>query len=520
MARKDKLFRTTALVTLVIIVSKLCGFIRDMITANYFGTGVESDAYTAAYSLFYLPIMLFNSCITSTLVPMYVRARREGGELEANRFGSGAFNLFALAALVVSAIMYVLSGPLVNLVFGGFTPEKLELTTKLTRIMLVSLVFNITSIVMSAILNAREKFLAAQLTGFPLSVASITAAVCFSAKYGIVALAWGVFASSVLQVVVQLPFFFGWFRYSPNFELTDQRFRTLMKLALPALLSMAVSELNHMIDHWLASSLGDGSMTALNYGYRLITFISGILVVPITTIIFSKLSRMVSERDNSGILASVRRCIEVLSLIIVPVIAVCAVMNEDVIRFAYGSGRFDDRSVTMTSGAFLFYVIGVLSFGLRDLMNRVFHAMQDTKTPFRAACVVVVLNVILNFILREFMGANGLALATTIAGFCGMLLMVYMLRRRMGRLGLRRTLIDVAKILAGGAICALICFGVDRMLPEASGRIMLLFRLAAVAIAAVAGYGVIEFLLRERQLIAFAGGFMEKFTRKRGSKNG
>lgn len=271
-----------------------------------------------------------------------------------------------------------------------------------------------------------------------------------------------------------------------------------------------------MIDHWLASSLGDGSMTALNYGYRLITFISGILVVPITTIIFSKLSRMVSENDKAGVVASVRRCIEVLSLITVPVIAVCAVMNEDVIRFAFGSGRFDDRSVAMTSGAFLFYVIGVLSFGLRDLMNRVFHAMQDTKTPFRAACVVVVLNVILNFILRELMGANGLALATTIAGFCGMMMMVYMLRRRMGRLGLRRTLADVAKILAGGAVCALICFGMDGILPEVSGRIMLLFRLAAVAITAIAGYGVVELLLRERQLAAFTDGFIKKFTRKKG----
>lgn len=510
------MLRTTALVTLVIIVSKLCGFVRDMITANYFGTGVESDAYTASYSLFYLPIFLFNSCITSTLVPMYLQAKRDGGEKEANRFGSGAFNLFALAALVITALMYIFAEPLVGVLYSGFEPEKLALTAKLTRIMVVSLAFNVTSIVMSSLLNAREKFLPAQLTGFPLSVACIFAAVVFSEKYGIVAQAWAVFASSVLQVVVQLPFMFGWFRYSPNFDITDERFKKLMLLALPALLSMAVSEFNHMIDHWLASGLENGSMTALNYGYRLITFISGILVVPLTTIIFSKFSKMAAENDREGMLATVRRCIEVLALMIVPVIAVCAVMNKDVIRFAYGSGAFDDKSVVMTSGAFLFYVIGVLSFGLRDLMNRVFHAMQDTKTPFRVACIAVALNIALNFALRYLMGANGLALATTLAGFIAMLCMFALLRKRMGSLGLKRTLMDVAKILAGGGVCALVCFGMDMLLPAAAGRIQLFFRLAAVAIVSMGAYGITELALRERQLGYFAGGIIRKLTNRKG----
>ena len=516
MARKDRMLRTTALVTLVIIISKLCGFVRDMITANYFGTGVEADAYTASYSLFYLPIFLFNSCITSTLVPLFVQAGKDGGEKEANRFGSGAFNLFALAALAIAAVMFIFARPIVGLIYHGFTPDKLVLTVKLTRIMLVSLAFNVTSIVMSSILNAREKYLPAQLTGFPLSVACIIAAVFFSAEYGIVAQAWAVFAAGVLQVLVQLPFFFGWFKYTPNFDVRDKRFKQLMVLAVPALLSMAVSELNHMIDHALASSLADGSMAALNYGYRLITFIIGILVVPITTIVFSKFSKMAADNDKEGMIAIVRRCIEVLALMIVPVIAICAVMNKDVIRFAYGSGAFDDRSVVMTSGAFLFYVIGVLSFGLRDLLNRAFHALKDTKTPFRVACVVVASNIVLNFILRALMGANGLALATTLSGFCGMVLMFAMLRKRMGRLGLKKTLLDVARILVGGGVCALVCFGMDKVLPAADGRIQVFFRLACAAIVSLGAYGIVEMVLKERQLMSVTGGILRKFTNRKG----
>ena len=502
MARGEKLFRATALVTVVIIISKLCGFVRDMITAGYFGTGVESDAYTAAYSMFYLPVLLFNSCITSTLIPMFVQTRERDGLKAASRFGSNAFNLFGILALIVAALMFALAGPINSLVYSGFSPEKLALTTKLTRIMMLSLVFNITSIIMSSLLNAQEKFIQAQLTGFPLSFAVIIAAVLFSEKYGITALAWGVFASGILQVLVQLPFFGGWFRYTPRVDIADPRFKRLLALALPAILSMAVSELNHMIDHWLASGLEDGAMAALNYGYKLITFITGIMVVPLITIMFSRMSRLVSEGDTKGIIAVVRRCIEVLAAVLGPIIVICALMNEDVIRFAYGSGQFDNASIKLTAGPFLFYVIGVLGFGIRDLLNRTFHAMQDTKTPFRVACVAVILNIVLNFILRELMGVNGLALATSMAGTSAMVIMLAMLRKRLGRLGLKATLSDAAKILVSCAVCGAVCLIMGRVIPGTTSRILVFFRLAAVTVVSVAAYCVSLIVQRERQMKA------------------
>ena len=502
MARKDKLFKTTALVTAVIILSKACGLLRDVITAGYFGTGIENDAYTSAYSLFYLPVLLFNSCITATIVPLFVQERDTHSLDQSNRFASNALNLFALASLLVAAVMYIFARPIISLIYQ-FDAQGIELTVKLTRIMMLGLVFNVSSIVISSLLNAMERFMAAQLTGFPLSFAVIVAAVGFSKTYGIIAIGWGIFAASVLQVVVLLPSLMGWFHYTPCVDLRDKRFHNLLKLAGPAVLSMGISEINHLIDRSLASGLPVGSISSMSYAYKLITFLLGVLMVPLTTIMFSKMSRMAAAKDIKGMLASLRRSIVSILMVTLPIVAVAMVLSNDVVQMIYMRGSFNMDSVRMTGAVLLFYLVGVPAFGLRDFLNRSFHAIQDTKTPFRVACIVVAINIALNFALRSVMGARGLALATSVASYTGMFAMLAMLRRRLGLLGFKSILGELAKLAAAALVCATVCFGMNRILPAAQGTLMVFLRLCAATAVSMIAYVGMCLVLRVRALRGF-----------------
>lgn len=498
--KRKRILQSTMLVTLVIILSKALGFGRDMVTTAYFGRSAANDAYVSAYSLFYLPVLLFNSCISATLIPLYTEEREQRSLAHSNHFASNAINLFALAALVVSALMLVLAEPLVRLVYNGFDEEGVRLTAQLTRIMVLALVFNVTSISVSSLLNAMEKYIAAQLTGFPLSVCVIGAAVFFSGRYGVAALAWGVFAANVLQLAVLVPFLRGWFRYYPVMDFRDERFHRLMVLALPALLSMGVSELNHMIDNMLASGLPEGTLTSLTSSYRLVTFLQGVLVVPLTTIMFSKMSRRVAENDLRGALRMTRRGLLMLAMVVLPIVAIGAVLSEDVIKFAYMRGAFTLEDVWATSGVLACYVVGVPAFGLRDYLSRMFHAVKDTKKPFYVSCVVVALNVVLNLILRELMGASGLALATSISSYIGVAIMFALLRGKFGRFGTRRSLGEMGKIFAATAVCALVCWGMDAWLPEAVGTLRVTLRLAACTLVSGTAYLACGLALRVRAL--------------------
>lgn len=512
LARKDKLIKTTALVTAVIILSKVFGLARDVITAGYFGTGIDNDAYQSAYSLFYVPVLLFNSCITATIVPLFVEEREKYSLKHSNHFASNALNLFAVAALLVSALMYAFCEPIVNLIYH-FDAQGIAITVKLTRIMLLGLVFNVSSIVISSMLNAMERFMAAQLTGFPLSVAVILAVVVFAPKLGIEAVAWGVFAASVLQVVVLIPALMGWFEYKPVLDLRDKRFHRLLKLAGPAVLSMGISEFNHMIDRSLASGLPTGSISAMSYAYKLITFLLGVLMVPLTTIMFSRMSRQAAGDNRDGVLASLRNSIMLISLVALPVIAVGMAMSADVVKMIYMRGNFNLDSVKLTSAVLLFYLIGVLGFGFRDFMNRTFHSLQDTKTPFKVACLVVVLNIILNIILRHFMGARGLALATSIASYCGLTAMFILLRKRMGHLGFRHIAVEFVKIVLAALGCAAACLAVGRVLPEANGTIGAVGRLVAGTAAGFIAYLIICLVLRVKVLKDMLGGVLGRIRK-------
>lgn len=497
---KKNTMRTTLAVTILVFLSKAGGFIREMITAAYFGTTMENDAYVAAYGLFNIPVLLFNSCITSTLVPLYMEALHNISEKRANRFASNAMNLSALASIVVSIIMYALAYPLTKLVYPGFELEAQNLTAQLTQIMMPGLAFFVVTIVISTVLNARERYMAAQLTGFPLSISLIVAAVVFSGSMGIQAVAFGVVAAGILQIVVLAPFLSKFFKYSFYINLRDKRIHRMLTLAVPAIITMSVNEINHMVDRSLASGLSAGDMSAMNYAFRLVTFVLGVLLVPLTTIMFSKMSERAVDHDKKGIIAIVKQCTEVIALAILPIVVVAITQSSDVIRLAYKRGAFDESSVSRTAIAFAFYMVGVLGFGLRDLFNRAFHSLQDTRTPMAVAMGSVIVNVVLNLILVNVMGMGGLALATSIAGIASAVVLLVILRQRLGRMGVADILEQLLKIGISGVLCALCCVMLGGMLPAAQTAFQSFVRLVVVTGCSLIVYIGSVIVLRVRQV--------------------
>lgn len=508
--KHDRTFQTTILVTGIIFLSKAVGFVRDMFRAAYFGTDLANDAFVAAYGLFYIPILLLTSMISSTMIPLYIDARAQGGLKRANRFASNALNMFALFSAALIILMMVFCRPLVHLIYPGYDQVRLDMTVHMTNIMMPSMVFVMMSIMLSSILNATKHFIAAQLTGFALSLGVIVSTVWFSPVYGSDALPWGVFAAGLLQVLILIPALRKDFRYSMILRPRDDRLKKMLTLGAPAMLSMTVTEVSHAVDRFIASGLNQGDVSAMDYAFKLISFISGVIGVPITTIMFSRMSERAAARDKKGIADIVTQCVEVLAMVLLPITCIGGALSDDIIRAAYTRGAFTQQAMHVTSGVFLSYILGVVSFCISDLLNRAFHSMQKTRLTMWVSLFVMTTNAIISILLARFIGVNGLALGTVISSFMGTAILLVLLRKNLGRLGLMGVALEIGKVLLGSGAALFVTILLRDRMGGRNDILQVLLRLIASGGAGLLVYlGALK-LLRARQL-----GFLKLMVRRR-----
>ena len=406
--------KTAMVVTVIIALSKLTGFVREMIMAAVFGRGIESDAYVAAYGILSIMTLLFSAGISSTFIPVYVRAQLRDGQRAADHYASNILTLYLLAGALGSVLAYIFAPSLCALVFRA--PQGLDLTIELTRLMYPTLAFYAMTGVLYNILNARERFIPEQLMGFMLSGLVITACLVYR---DIHAVAVSVALVGCAQFLLMLPFLRGHFHYYPKLNFKDKRLGRTFMLAIPALISLALGEINHQVDCAIGSSLGNGVITALNKSYALVATVLGVMVVPITTIMFSRLSKIAVNQNKRLFIDSVRSSLETIMLVTLPIIVITIFLRNDVIALAYQRGAFTAADTDFTAPVFAFYIAGVLAFGMRNFLIRVFYALQDTRTPMIIGIICVSMNIGLDFLLAPVFGVVGIVIATTVSGLIG-----------------------------------------------------------------------------------------------------
>ncbi len=476
--------KTTMVVTLIIAASKLLGFVREMVMAAYFGRGVESDAFVTAYGIFSIMTLLFSAGIASTFIPIYTKTRLKEGQSAADWYASRVVTLYFVAGLIGSALAYIFAPAICSLIYRA--DVGVELTIQLTRMMYPSLAFYAVTGVLCNLLNAREKFIPEQLLGFVLSACLISAMVAFK---DIRMVGMAVSVTGVMQLVILLPFLRGQIRFQPHLTVRDPKIQRTFLLAVPALISMAFDEINHQIDRMIGSSLGVGVVTALSKSYSLVTTALGILIVPITTITFSRLSRIVAKRKKNDFCQAVRESIEIIALITLPVMAMAIVMQKDIIAVAFQRGAFKAEDTAFTAPVFACYIAGLFFFGLRNFLSRVFYSLQDTRTPMRVGIVSVCINIGLNLTLSRVIGAMGLTLATTTAALAGATLQLILLHKKMGNMGLGSVIGQLFKIILSLAIATAGMIFVLSLCPVHSGETLNgILRLGIGAISFLAVY--------------------------------
>lgn len=427
--------------------SKILGFIREVVTAAFFGASKVVDAYLVALVI---PQMLFSivgSALTTTVIPLTTEYEEKEGRESVLAFVNSVTTFIAMVLSILVILGELFTGFLVHIVAPGFSGEVFELTVRLSKIMFPMILFLGLAGLGTGILQSRKRFLYPAFIGVPYNVFIIGSLFLLGAKWGITGLAVGTLLGVVSQWLFLVPDLRrAGFKYKFNLNFSHPGFRKMGVLILPVIIGSGAGQINLLVDRILASGLNEGSIAALHYATKLNILVFGIIAVAVANAIYPELAKSAVVNDTRQFLKSLVQSLNGLLLLIMPVAVGMIILREPIVRIVYQRGAFDGNAVKLTAFALLFFALGLPAMSLREVVFRAFYSLQDTLTPMYIGLATVAVNIGFNLVLVRYLAHGGLALGTSISFIFSIIMLLWFLRKKIGHIGGRTLLITGVKI--------------------------------------------------------------------------
>ena len=461
------------------MISRVTGFLRDMLIANFLGAGNISDAFLVSFKLPNLFRSLFaEGAFTSAFVPLFSSKLVASGRDESIRFAAKAVSLLTFI-LILFIILFEIAMPLVvRILAPGFTdnPEKIALTIDLCRITFPFLLFISIVSFQAGILNSFDKFAAPAATPIILNlgiiVAGLFSVICLDMPvYG---MAWGITLSGILEVF-WLKYFLNkdHIRIKPDLEITklvaDKEIRTLFKRIAPGVVGAGIYQINMVVDMILVSMVSAGAVSWLYYANRLQQLPLGVIGAAISVALLPLLSKKLKAGDKDDAKDTQDKAVIYGLIMSLPAAVIFICLADSLVELLFEHGRFTASDTAKTALALKAYAVGLPCYVMVKALMPNFFARGDTVTPVKYSAVVFIANFIMNIILMKPFGHAGIATATSIAAFVSLYQYLYGLKKREYweiSPQLKQKMIDVAICSAiTGIILIIIQAGINYYLP-------------------------------------------------------
>ncbi|MFQ6057513.1 MAG: murein biosynthesis integral membrane protein MurJ [Anaerolineae bacterium] len=456
-SRAGQLARAATIVMAAFVASRALGLVREMIIARQFGTSLELGAYLAAFRV---PDIIFQliagGALGSAFIPTFTGYLAHGDEAEAWRLASAVFNIAALLLTACALVAALFAPRLATLIVPGFDPQAQALTARLMRLMLISpVVFGLSGISMG-VLNSYQHFLLPALAPVVYNLSIIGGALFLAPILGIHGLAVGVVVGSGLHLLIQVPMLLRkGLTYTPALLLDHPGVREIGRLMLPRVAGLAAVQVNFLVNTILASGLGEEALPALNYAWLLMLLPQGVFAMAIATALFPTFSELAAREQTAELRRTLSAALRVVWYLTIPASVGLVILQRPLIRALLERGRFTGASTDAVAWALGFYALGLFAHATVEIVTRAYYALHDTRTPVLIGVGAMACNVALSLILIRPLLHGGLALANSMAAILEMLVLVLVLRARLGGVDGRRLVGSLARIGAAAGLMGL-----------------------------------------------------------------
>ncbi|SFR86315.1 putative peptidoglycan lipid II flippase [Marinobacter daqiaonensis] len=423
------LLRSSGLVGMMTMLSRVLGLVRDMVIARYFGAGAGADAFFVAFKIpNFLRRLFAEGAFAQAFVPV-LSSYRQQGDLKSVQ---GLVNAVAgsLGVILLAVTLVAMAGsPVLTAVFApGFVDDEVKfgLASEMLRITFPYLLLISLTAFAGGILNSYDRFAVPAFTPVLLNLTLISAAIFMTPlmEEPVMALAWGVFIAGALQLFFQLPFLMRLgLLPRPRVDYRHEGVKRILALMAPALFGVSVSQINLLLDTVLASFLQTGSVSWLYYSDRLAELPLGVFGIAIGTVILPNLSRKHAAASKEEFATTIDWAIRLVMLIGVPAALALSLLAEPLIATLFHYGEVTDRDVVMAGQSLRAYSAGLLAFMLIKVLAPGYFAREDTRTPVKIGIIAMVANMVMNLALILPLAHAGLALATSLSAWLNAMLL-------------------------------------------------------------------------------------------------
>jgi len=467
MSETHRITKAATTIGMGTFLSRILGFLRDMVIAHFFGAGMAADAFFVAFRIPNLWRRLVGEgSLTISFIPIYTEYLTQKLEEESREVTHIAFTIAGIVLLVLTVLGILFSPILIQIIAPGFTrvPEKFQLTVTLNQIIFPYLFFMGLFALCMGILNSLRHFFAPAIAPIFLNISIIASVFLFYHVFQrpVMALAVGVLAGGVIQFLFQIPFLLKKrisFRF--NFNFRHPAIKRIGYLIVPGLIGSAVYQLNVFIDTIFASFLPGGSVSYLYFADRLMEFPLGIFAIAIGMASLPSLSGLATKGKMEELKETLSFTFRLVSFISIPAMVGLIVLKTPIINLLFQRGLFDYSATVMTAKALLFYSVGLWAIAGSRIIVPAFYSLQDTWTPLKIALICLGANVIFNSILIYPMKHAGLALATSLSSTLNLILLFRKLIPKLGSMNIKENIRSLLRIffcsLPMGLVAYLIC---------------------------------------------------------------
>ncbi|NLZ49305.1 MAG: murein biosynthesis integral membrane protein MurJ [Clostridiales bacterium] len=495
MSKVKNVTKYSMLITIILVLSKMTGFIREAIVAAVLGASRQSDIFKLSSSM---PNVLFSfiaAGLTTSFIPVFSDIKNDKEKSKA--FFNKIINIIALICLVVAVIGIIFAKPLVIAFASGFDRSQIDIVVYYTRILMPSIVFLGVSGLYTGYLQAKGIFLQPALTGIAANFVVIIGLLVFKG-YGLMPAIISVFISAIAQLLIQAPFAKE-HKYEFIIDFKDQYVKRMLLLSIPTIISCIIAQLNSMVSTNFASNFGPGSISVIDYASKTSSLINQVFIVSITTVLYPTLTEKFSSGSKEEFEDTFVKSIDYVSIVAMPLTFGVSVLSKPIVQVLLERGDFDANATALTASVLSILAFLALANSYFDILGKVFFASKNTLTPMINGILSVIITVVLMFILAPKYKIEGIAIALTLAMAIIVVIMYIELKSKFKGLDTKKILFNLSKILLSAVIMSIVTkysYDILTSINSSESKIYLLVKMSISTLLSAAVYAVSLIVLK------------------------